>query len=133
MSCQWKEYFVKGPNRVLSIGGHDKLSRFSFEIYSAIDIYSHYIVWCYVGISNRTTVSVNKQYLHLLCTTLCMPKLICSDKGREMVLQAQSHITLRRANKPNLPFHKVYSYGKSTKNQRIEAWWNLLMEGQTQE
>ena len=28
---------------------------------------------------------------------------------------------------------KVYSYGKSTKNQRIEAWWNILTEGQTQE
>lgn len=40
---------------------------------------------------------------------------------------------MRRANKPDLPFHKAYSYGKSTKNQRIEAWWNLLTEGQTQE
>lgn len=32
-----------------------------------------------------------------------------------------------------MPFNKTYSYGKSTKNQRIEAWWNLLTEGQTQE
>ena len=36
-------------------------------------------------------------------------------------------------NNPDLPFAKAYSYGKSTKNQRIEAWWNLLTEGQTQE
>ncbi|RPA91625.1 hypothetical protein L873DRAFT_1713249, partial [Choiromyces venosus 120613-1] len=133
VSCQREEYFVKGLNRVLSIDGHDKLSRFSFEIYGAIDAYSHYIVWYYVDISNRTAVSVNKQYLRLLRTTLCMSKLICSNKGMEIVLLAQSHITLRRANKPDLPFHKAYSYGKSTKNQRIEAWWNLLMEGQTQE
>ena len=55
-----KEYFVKVPNRVFSIDGHDKLSRFGFEIYSAIDAYSRYIVWCYIGISNRTAVSVNK-------------------------------------------------------------------------
>ncbi|PUU74717.1 hypothetical protein B9Z19DRAFT_998584, partial [Tuber borchii] len=131
------------PNRVLSIDGHDKLSHFGFEIYGAIDAYSRYIVWCYVGISNRTAVSVNKQYLRLLRTTLHMPKLIHSDKGNflntissiilEIVLLAESHLTLWRANRPDLPFQKAYSYGKSTKNQRIEAWWNILTEAQTQE
>ena len=77
-----QEFTVKGPNRVLSIDGHDKLSRFGFEIYGAIDAYSRYVVWCYVGISNRTAVSVNKQYLRLLRTTLHIPKLIRSDKGK---------------------------------------------------
>jgi len=42
--------------------------------------------------------------------------------GTETVLLAESHLMLRRANNPNLPFHKAYSFGKSTKNQRIEAW-----------
>ncbi|CUS11455.1 unnamed protein product, partial [Tuber aestivum] len=127
-----REFSIKGPNRILSIYGHDKLSRFGFEIYGAIDAYSRYIVWCYVGISNRTAVSVNKQYLCLLRTTLHMPKVIRSDKGDETVLLAESHLSLRRANHPDLPFEKAYSYGKSTKNQRIEAWWNILTEGQTQ-
>ena len=58
-----KEFYIQGPNRVLSIDGHDKLSRFGYEIYGAIDAYSRYIVWCYIGISNCTAVSVNKQYL----------------------------------------------------------------------
>ena len=49
------------------------------------------------------------------------------------MLLAESHLTLRRANRPELPFTKAYSYGKSTKNQRIEAWWNILTEAQTQE
>ena len=49
------------------------------------------------------------------------------------MLLAESHLTLRRANKPALPFAKAYSYRKSTKNQHIEAWWNILTEGQTQE
>ena len=53
--------------------------------------------------------------------------------GTETVLLAESHVTLRRVNHPDLPFAKAYSYGKSTKNQRIEAWWNILTEGQTQE
>ena len=158
-SRQRKEYFVKGPNRVISIDGHDKLSRLGFEIYGAIDAYSRYIVWCYIGISNRTAISVNKQYLRLVRHTLHIPKPIRSDKGNyilhhilnstdfltvylyynfinlgtETVLVAQSHLTLRQANKHDLPFYKAYSYGKTRKNQRIEAWWNLLTEGQTQE
>jgi len=39
-----KEFTIKGPNHVLSIDGHDKLSRLEFEIYGAIDAYSQYIV-----------------------------------------------------------------------------------------
>jgi len=54
------EFHIQGPNWVHSIDGHDTLSRFGFEIYGAIDAYSRYIVWCYVGISNHTVVSVNK-------------------------------------------------------------------------
>ena len=57
---QRMKFTVKGPNHVRSIDGHDKLSRFGFEIYGAIDAYSRYVVWCYVGILNRTAVSVNK-------------------------------------------------------------------------
>ena len=76
-----REFSIQGPNKVLSIDGHDMLSRFGFEIYGAIDAYSRYIVWCYVGISNRTAVSVNKQYLRLLRNTLHLPLLIRSDKG----------------------------------------------------
>ena len=86
VSRRRKEYTVEGPNRVFSIDGHDKLSRFSFEIYGAIDAYSRFIVWCYVGISNRTAVSVNKQYLQLLRSTMRLPQLIRSDKGMTLVL-----------------------------------------------
>ena len=59
--------------------------------------------------------------------------LFYSQLGTETVLLAESHVLLRRANKPHLPFNKGYSFGKSTKNQRIEAWWNILTKAQTQE
>lgn len=127
-----RRYLVQGPNRVLSIDGHDKLSRFEFQIYGAIDAYSRYIAWCYVGISNRTAVSVNKQYLQMVRSTSQIPKPIRSDKGTETVLIARSHILLCRATKPGIPFQKAYSFGKLVKNQRIEAWWNILTDGQTE-
>ena len=125
------QFMVKGPNRVWSIDGHDKLSRFGFQIYAAIDAYSRYIVWCYIGHSNRTAVSVNKQYLTTVSSTQIVPKLIRSDKGGETTLLCNSHLSLRRASNSQLPLAKAYSYGTSTKNQRIESWWNLLANAQT--
>ena len=124
-------FIVKGPNRVWSIDGHDKLSRFGFRIYGAIDAYSRYIIWCFIGHSNRTAVSVNKQYLTAVRQLGVFPKLIRSDKGTETTLLCNSHLSLRRAEQPDLPLSKAYSYGTSTKNQRIESWWNLLANAQT--
>jgi len=125
------QFIVKGPNRVWSIDGHDKLSRFGFQIYASIDAYSRYIVWCYIGHSNRTAISVNKQFLETVKALNMFPKLIRSDKGGETTLLCNSQLALRRAENPDLPLVKAYSYGTSTKNQRIESWWNLLANAQT--
>ena len=38
------QFMIKGPKRVWSIDGHDKLSRLGFQIYGAIDAYSRYMV-----------------------------------------------------------------------------------------
>ncbi|KAI5788940.1 hypothetical protein DFH27DRAFT_632694, partial [Peziza echinospora] len=125
------QYQIKGPNRVWSIDGHDKLSRFGFQIYGCIDAYSRYIVWCYVGHSNRTAVSVNKQFLTMVAEFDLFPKLIRFDMGLETSLLCNSQLVLRRAEKPDLPFNKAYAFGTSTRNQRIESWWNLLANAQT--
>lgn len=46
---------------------------------------------------------------------------------------AQSQLLFRRGQKPDLPFHKAYAYGTSTKNQGIEALWNLMATSQTEQ
>ncbi|KAI5789647.1 hypothetical protein DFH27DRAFT_486409 [Peziza echinospora] len=125
------QFEIKGPNRVWSIDGHDKLSPFGFQIYASIDAYSRKIIWCYVGHSNRTAVSVNKQFLVAIRLLNLFPKLVRSDMGGETVLLCNSQLLLRRHSKPNLEFRKAYSYGTSTRNQRIESWWNLLANAQT--
>jgi hypothetical protein len=40
-----------------------KLAPYGIEIYAAIDAYSRYVVWIYVGVSGMTAVSVVRQYL----------------------------------------------------------------------
>jgi hypothetical protein len=57
------EYIVPGPNFLWSVDGYLKLAPYGIEIYGAIDAYSRYIIWIYVGISGRTAISVLRQYL----------------------------------------------------------------------
>ena len=61
------------------------------------------------------------------------PKRIRSDKGIEIDLMAECQVMFRRKRKPNLPFFKIYNFGTSTENQRIERWWDLLTTGQTEQ
>jgi hypothetical protein len=42
---------------------HEKLSPFGFEIYAAIDAYSRCIIWIYVGVSGRVSLSIVQQFL----------------------------------------------------------------------
>jgi hypothetical protein len=43
--------------------GYMKVWPFGIEIYAAIDGYSCFILWIYVGISTRTAISVYKQII----------------------------------------------------------------------
>jgi transposase InsO family protein len=54
---------MRGPNRTWLVDGHNKLLEYGFQIYGIIDAYSRYVVGCYVGISNRTQIAVQKFYL----------------------------------------------------------------------
>jgi hypothetical protein len=124
-------YMVKGPSRVWSVDGHDKLAEYGFQIYGIIDAFSRYVLDIYVGISNRTQVSIQKFFLGCV-RQFGFPKLVRSDKGMETLMMCVCQLLLRREDKPDLPFHKAYIFGPSTKNQRIEAWWNTLADGLTE-
>jgi hypothetical protein len=124
------EYVVPGPDFIWSIDGHDKLSHWGIQIYAAIDAYSRHIIWMYVGVSNRTTRSVLAQYLEACASIGCFPRIIRSDRGTETPMLAECHFGMRRAMEPGILFKECYFFGKSTGNQRIEAWWSQLQKGQ---
>jgi len=129
--CWRKRWSVRGPNRVWSVDGHDKLSEYGFQIYGIIDGYSRYVLGCWVGLSNRTQVAVQKFYLKTVCR-YGIPQVVRSDKGIETVLMCAAQTALRYSIDPLISFSKAYVYGPSTKNQRIEAWWNTLADGLTE-
>ncbi len=120
------EDIVPGPNFIWSIDGHCKLEMFGIEIFAAIDAYSRYIVWIYVGISARTSISVLRQYLDAVTELQVIPKIIRSDRGGETPLCATAHHQLRQNSSYEVTLDECYYYGTSTANQRIEAWWMQL-------
>ena len=129
------EYIVPGPNYIWSLDGYCKLAPFGIEIYAAIDAYSRYIVWFYVGVSARTSISVLKQYLTTVEDLQQMPLILRSDRGGETPLCANAHLELWRAatydiaSSAKIELSDCYYYGTSTANQRIEAWWAQLSKG----
>lgn len=123
------EYIVPGPNFVWSVDGYLKLQPYGIEVYAAIDAYSRFVVWIYVGISARTAISVVRQYLDTVNILGQHPRFIRSDHGTETVMLASAHHQLQQIAQPDLDFHDCYMYGTSTSNQRIEAWWNQLSKG----
>ena len=48
-------------------------------------------------------------------------------------MMANAHWQLHRALHPHqeIPFEKIYWYGTSMLNQRIEAWWRQMSKSQT--
>jgi hypothetical protein len=126
------EYIVPGPNFIWSIDGHDKLAEWGFQIYGCIDAYSRNIIWLYVGISNRTSQSVLRQYTTTCSTLGFQPRIVRSDRGKETLLCAEVHFALARMmqDNPNFKIGDCWFYGTSTGNQRIESWWAQLEKSQ---
>jgi hypothetical protein len=103
-----------------------RLQLFGFEVYAAIDGYSRFIVWLYVGVSARTETSVGHQYLTTCGTLGYLPRVVRSDLGSEICFMGDSHWALRRANEPEVTHSDCYWIGRSVDNQRIESWWSQL-------
>ena len=132
------EFITRGPNHIGSVDGDNKLAYFGIQIYTGMDVLSRFLLWCYVGVSNRTAVSVHKQYLKAVLLHSIIPHQIRSDKGKETLQMANSQVILRRAVLPQeahdqFDFRSAFIYGTSKKNQRIEAWWRHLSEHVTKE
>ena len=121
-----RRYNVKGPNFVWHIDGYDKLSPFGFCIHGAIDGYSRRIMWLEVGASNKDPKVIAYYYLNTIKNMKCAPRVIRSDCGTENSYISFLQPFIRHSHRDSLAGMKSFMYGKSTSNQRIEAWWSYL-------
>lgn len=123
---QRRRYINPGPNYTWHIDGYDKLKPFGFAIHGAIDGYSRRIMWLEVGPSNNDPAIIAKYYLDCVQQLGCVPRVIRADKGTEngIVEILQTYFRFNCDDEFSGP--RSFMYGKSTSNQRIEAWWSIL-------
>jgi hypothetical protein len=135
-------YETRGPNWLWCVDGHDKLQKYGIEIYGCVDAYSRKIIWWYIGLSNRTGISVCRQYLDVIKAVGRCPNFVRSDHGSETTLMAQCQFDLywqacfdaeyADDELESISLVDCYRYGKSTKNTRIESMWNLMITSITE-
>jgi hypothetical protein len=128
-----ENYVTSGPNFLWCLDGHDKLAQYGIQIYAAVDAYSRKIIWFYCGNSNRTAISVVRQYFNAVKATGLCPRFIRTDKGTETFLLCDVHFSLfieaelreelSDEHYQSLRISDCYIYGPSTRNIRVEGLW----------
>ena len=122
-------YRSKGPNYLWHIDGYDKLKPFGFCVHGAIDGYSRRILWPEVASSNNDPKVVGQYYLDDVRLVGATARIIRGDRGTEKGNIAAAQRFFRRSSSDEFSGEKCFMYGKSTSNQRIEAWWGRLKQG----
>ena len=121
-----RQYKVKGPNYIWHIDGYDKLKPFGFCIHGAIDGYGRRILWLDVGPSNNDPRIIAQYFLNYVRQIHGAPRIVRADCGTENVHVAAMQRFFRSSADDSFAGDNSFMYGKSTSNQRIEAWWSQL-------
>lgn len=112
-------YFAEGPNAVWHMDGYDKLKPYGITIHGCIDGFSRYIIWLYAYTTNSDPRVIASHYTCAVRQYGGCPSKLRADMGTENIVVEQLQIALTNN-------QHAFSYGKSTHNQRIEAWWGIL-------
>ena len=89
------------------------------------------ILWLEVGPSNNNHAIIASYYLKFVSKHGVTARVIRADMGAENVSIAAIQRFFRRADDDRFAAEKSFLYGKSTTNQRIEAWCSVLRRGCT--
>lgn len=121
-------YHAKGPNYIWHIDGHDKLKPYGFSIHGCIDGFSRRLIWLEVGPTNKNPDVIAKYYLDAAKQLDGIPRKIRSDDGTENSLIEAVHTFLRSEHADTDGGIGSFAIGRSTANQRIEAYWSHLVK-----
>ncbi|CAH3196632.1 unnamed protein product [Porites evermanni] len=122
---QRRRYPCKGPNYLWHIDGYDKLKPYGFCIHGAIDGYSRRILWLDVTCTNNDPAIIAQYYVDCVKQLNGAPRIVRADCGTENVIVAGLQRFFRSEATDDFSGDKSFLYGKSSANQRIEAWWSF--------
>ena len=120
-----RKYTSPGPNFVWHIDGHDKLKPYGFSIHGGIDGFSRRVLWLEVSTSNKMPEVIAKYYLDAVKRN-GLPVNVKADDGTEHSLVQPIHLLLRNIVGSD-PDFESFSIVTSPANQRIEAFWSILL------
>jgi len=124
-------YFIfKGPNFIWHLDGYDKLKRFGFCIHGCIDGFSRKILWLQVASTNNSPNVVASYFINQVAALKGSALTVRGDRGTENFNIAAIQIFISWKNGDNSG--KGFLFGRSTANQRIEAWWSQLRKSYSQ-
>ena len=120
-----RDYYGKGSNYLWHIDGWDKLKQCGFCIHGCIDGFSRISMWLDVAASNNDPFHVCTNFADTVISLGGIPYVIRADRGTENGNIEMMQTYLRSINRDTRSsLHATFLYGKSTANQRIEAWWS---------
>jgi len=121
-----REYRVKGPNYLWHLDGWDKLKPFGLCVHGCIDGFSRRILWLRVAATNNDPYVICSYFATYCKGVGGIPHMIRADRGTENV-----NVEIMQTVLGTLNGHGgqvMFLYGKSTQNQRIEAWWSKFKQ-----
>lgn len=121
-----RQYVNPGPNFVWHVDGYDKLKPYGFAIHGCIDGFSRRVLWLEVGITNNNPRVVVNYFLKTIRQMKTVPCVVRCDHGTENVHIRDVQVYLRSNDEDDFSGENSYLQGRSTSNQRIEAWWAIL-------
>lgn len=121
-----RTYCNPGPNYCWHVDGYDKLKPFGFAIHGAIDGFSRKVLWLTVGVTNNNPQVTALNFARTVHELQILPCLVRCDRGTENIHIEKLQKFWRRNSNDELAGMNSFIYGKSTANQRIEAWWSVL-------
>lgn len=116
-----RSYFARGPNYTWHVDGYDKLKPYGIAISGCIDGFSRNVIWIEARHTNNDPKVVAGFYVNALNELKGCPRVVRADQGTENTYIEQMQTFLRRTDDDT-----CFIYGKSTLNQRIEAFWSLI-------
>ena len=121
-------YHSKGPNFIWHINGYDKLKPYGLSVHGFIDGFSKRLIWLEVGSTNKNPEVIAKYYLDAVKQSDGVPRKIRSDDGTENRVIEAIHSYLRSGHNDENAGVRCFAFGRSTANQRSEAYWSQLVK-----
>lgn len=124
-----RRYITPGPNFIWHVDGWDKLAPFGIFIHGAIDGFSRRILWLEVNSTNKNPSVIASHYLNTVQQLGGVPRRMRCDRGTENTIIGTLQQFFRWHGDDEFAGSGSFLEGKSSANQRIEAWWSKLREG----